>query len=119
MSPGEIALFVVLVPSLVAAVFIVAAGWAARRAGIAASGPASGALALGAGAIASFLGNSPPAFPPIEVTDRIPWLVLAACLLGLCESIRPGPGWTRWENRLLLILLTMALILGPVLGPDW
>lgn len=121
MSTREIALFVLFVPAMVAAVVVAVAGWAGRRVGIAGSGPASVAIAIaiGAGAIASHLGNAPPHFPPIEVTDRIPWLVLAATLLGLCESIRPSPGWARWENRLLLTLLAMALILGPVLGPDW
>jgi hypothetical protein len=119
MSPLEMALYVVLVPSLVAAITVAAAGWLGRRLGIAGSGQASVALALGLGEIAAQLGNALPAFPPIEVTHRIPWLVLAATLLGLCESVRPSPGWARWENRLLLILLTLAMVLGPVVGEDW
>jgi hypothetical protein len=119
MSPLGMALFVLVVPSLVAAVTLAAAGWAGRRLGLSGGGQAAVALALGAGAIAAQVGNAPPAFPPIEVTDRIPWLVLAAVLLGLCESVRPSPGWARWENRLLLTLLTMGLVLGPVLGENW
>src|SRR4051794_32643474 len=119
MSPQEIGLFVVLVPALVAAAVVAASGWVGRRVGIAASGPASVALALGAGEFAAHAGSLPLSFPPLEVTERIPYLVLAATLLGLCESIRPAPGWARWENRLLLTLLTLGLILGPVLGPDW
>jgi hypothetical protein len=119
MSPWEITLFVVIVPALVAAVTVAAAGWAFRCVGVAGSGPAAVALALGAGEIAAHGVNAMPAFPPVEVTDRIPWLVLAALLLGICESIRPSPGWARWENRMLLILLAMGLILGPVLGATW
>jgi hypothetical protein len=119
MSPLGMALSVLVVPSLVAAVTLAAAGWAGRRLGLSGGGQAAVALALGAGAIAAQVGNAPPAFPPIEVTDRIPWLVVAAVLLGLCESVRPSPGWARWENRLLLTLLTMGLVLGPVLGENW
>jgi hypothetical protein len=98
---------------------LTAAGWAGRRAGLAGSGQAAVALALGAGVLAAQFHFAPPAFPPIEVTDRIPWLVALAMLLGVCESVRPSPGWARWENRLLLTLLTLGLILGPVLGADW
>src|SRR4051812_2185883 len=116
MSPLEMTLFVLVVPALVAAVTLAAAGWAGRRLGLPGSGPAAVALALGVGALAAQLGNAPPAFPPLDVTDRLPWLVTAATLLGLCESVRPGPAWTRWENRLLLTLLTLGLVLGPVLG---
>jgi hypothetical protein len=119
MSPLGMALFVLIVPSLAAAVTLAAAEWAGRRLGLSGGGQAAVALALGAGAVAAQLGNAPPAFPPVEVTDRIPWLVLAAVLLGLCESLRPSPGWARWENRLLLAVLTIGLILGPVLGESW
>jgi hypothetical protein len=111
--------FVLIVPALVAALTAVLAGWAGHRVGMAGSGSSAVALALGAGELTAHLVNARPAFPPIDVTDRIPWLVLAALLLGLCESIRPSPAWARWENRLLLVLLTLGLVLGPVLGPGW
>jgi hypothetical protein len=119
MSPLEMALFVLVVPALAAAVMLTAAGWAGRRAGLAGSGQAAVALALGAGVLAAQFHFAPPSFPPIEVTDRIPWLVAVAMLLGVCESVRPSPGWARWENRLLLTVLALGLILGPVLGADW
>jgi hypothetical protein len=120
MSPlVEMAWFVVVVPALAAAVTLVAAGWVGRRAGLAGGDQAAVALGLGAGALAAQLVNARPAFPPVEVTDRIPWIVAAAMLLGLCESVRPSPGWARWENRLLLTALVLGLILGPVLGEDW
>jgi hypothetical protein len=119
MSPTTMVVYVLLAPALAAAVAASLVGWLGRRLGVAWGGAAAVALALGAGELAAHLANARPAFPPIDVTDRIPWLVLTALLLGLCESIRPAPGWARWENRLLLVLLTLGLLLGPVLGPDW
>ena len=57
-----------------------------------------------------------PAFPPTDVPDRVPWLGLVAIVLGLLESIRPGPGWTRWENRLIVTALTLWAVFGPVVA---
>ena len=121
MEPLELLLFVVVVPALVAAFLVVLAGWAGRRAGLAGAGQAAVALAARrAGAIAAQLAIARPAFPPIEVTDRIPWLVLAAVLLGMFESIHPSPAWARWENRVLLaVLLLWAVLVEPVLKADW
>ena len=119
MSPLNLLLFVVVVPALVAALLAVMAGWAGRRAGVPGAAQAAVALALGAGVIAACLGIAWPTFPPIDVTHRIPWLVLAAVLLGFFESIHPSPAWARWENRLLLAVLVLGVILGPVLGADW
>jgi hypothetical protein len=120
MSPLDLLLFVVVVPAVVAALLVVMFGWAGRQAGVAGAGPAAIALALGAGAIAAQVAIAGPAFPPIEVTDRIPWLVLAAVVLGLCESIHPSPAWARWENRLLLgVLVVWAVLAEPVLKADW
>jgi hypothetical protein len=79
------------------------------------------ALALGAGYMVFHTVIARPAFPPVEVTDRVPWIVLAASALGLLESAFPGPAWTRWENRMIVSALTLGLILGPVLAnePEW
>jgi hypothetical protein len=115
----EMALKVVLLPGVLAGVLALAAALAGRRAGLTGAGPAAVALALGAAVLAAQVVNARPAFPPVDVTDRIPYLVLAATLLGLCEALRPAPGWARWENRLLLTLLVLGAILAPVLGPDW
>jgi len=49
-SPLDLALYVAIVPALVAAITLTVAGWAGRRAGIAGSGPAAVALALALGA---------------------------------------------------------------------
>jgi hypothetical protein len=119
MSPLNLLLYMVAVPAVVAALLVVLAGWAGRRVGLTGAGQAAVALALGAGAIAAQLGIARPAFPPIEVTDRVPWLVVAAVLLGVFESIHPSPAWARWENRVLLAVLVLGVVLGPVLSDDW
>jgi hypothetical protein len=119
MSPLYLLLYVVVVPALVAALLVVVAGWAGRRAGLAGAGQAAVALALGAGTIAACFGIARPTFPPIDVTHRIPWLVLSAVLLGLFESIQPSPAWARWENRLLLAVLVLGVVLEPVRREDW
>jgi hypothetical protein len=74
------------------------------------------ALALGAGYFAYHYGMAHPAFPPVDVTDRIAWLALASMVLGFFESIWPGPGWTRWENRVLVTALVLGAMLSPVLA---
>jgi hypothetical protein len=74
------------------------------------------ALALGAGYFLYHQATAHPSFPPSDVTDRIAWLALPAMILGICESIWPGPGWTRWENRLIVIGLVLGAMLGPVMG---
>jgi hypothetical protein len=109
------ALNVLVVPFVVSALVLAASRWAFRRAGMSGAGPAAAVLGLGAGYLAGHLAAARPAFPPIEVTDRVPWLAAASALLGLLESARPAPGWARWENRLLLTALVMAVVLGPVL----
>ncbi len=57
--------------------------------------------------------------PPIDAYDWIPWLALAAMILGGLDSVRPCPGWARWENRLLLTALTLWLLLRPLLEGTW
>ncbi len=119
MLPLDLLIFVVVVPASIAAVTVAVAGWAGHRIGAADAGRAAVAVALGAGAIAAQIGIAVPAFPPREVNDWLPWLVLAAMLLGLLESTHPSPAWARWENRLLLAILVLGVVLRPVLGPDW
>jgi hypothetical protein len=117
----EMALFVLVLPALVAGVVAGVGRLVATRTRIAAGAPASVALALGAAVLAARLGTAPlpRQFPPIDVTDWIPVIVLVAMLLGLCESLRPSPAWARWENRVLLALLVLRLILGPLPDVDW
>jgi hypothetical protein len=119
MDPLDLFLFVVVVPALVAAITAVVVGFSARRLGFAGAGQAAVALALGAGTLAAQCAMAWPRVPPIEVTDRLPWLVGVVMVLGLLESTHPSPAWARWENRLLVAVLLLALVLGPILGPEW
>jgi hypothetical protein len=119
MEPLNLVLFVVVVPALVAAVTTTVVGFSARRLGFAGAGQAAVALALGAGTLAAQFAVAWPHVPPIEVTDRLPWLVGVLMLLGLLESTHPSPAWARWENRVLVAILLLALVLGPVVGPEW
>jgi hypothetical protein len=52
----------------------------------------------------------------MDVTDRIAWLALASMVLGIFEASWPGPGWTRWENRVLVTALILGAMLEPVLA---
>lgn len=103
--------------AILIALLALAASWAiGRRSGRESWLHWGPALALGAGYVVFHTMISRPAFPPVEVTDRVPWIALAAMVFGLLESATPGPAWTRWENRLLLAALTLGLVLGPVLA---
>jgi hypothetical protein len=70
---------------------------------------------VGAGYFAWQCAVARPAFPPMDVADRIPWLGLLGLVLGLFESLAPGPFWTRWENRLVVVGVILWATLGPVL----
>jgi hypothetical protein len=103
--------------AIMTALVALAASWAiGRRSGRESWLHWGPALAIGAGYVVFHTMISRPAFPPVEVTDRVPWIALGAMVLGLLESACPGPAWTRWENRLLLSALTLGLVLGPVLA---
>jgi hypothetical protein len=60
-----------------------------------------------------------PSIPPLNATDWLPWLALAAMVLGLLESLWPSPAWARWENRLLLVGATLWLLIGPLYQSLW
>ena len=120
----------------VAAIVLVVSGliaWSVRRrAGGAAPGRATGrwgpALALGTayalghaaiqGWIALHQWPSPP-WPPLDATDWLPWVALAAMGLGLLEATWPGPAWSRWENRLLLTGGMLWLLLSSQFEARW
>jgi hypothetical protein len=110
------ALAAFLMPFVVGGVILALARWVFRRVGVAGGDRAAAALAIGSGYIAGHAAIALPAFPPLEVTDRIPFLVAFATLLGFLDSVWPSPAWVRWENRLLLTALVLGAILGPVLA---
>jgi hypothetical protein len=71
-------------------------------------------IGLGLGYIIGHVALAWPAFPPIDVTDRLPWLALAAMVVGLLESLWPISNRLRWATRLSLLALTLLAILGPI-----
>ena len=89
---------------------LAAAEWSTRGDSLWA-GPAIGlAYIAGQAAIAR------PSFPPVDVTDRIPWLALAAMLLAVAEAIWPFAARLRFLGRTLLLTLILGLMLGPVIS---
>jgi hypothetical protein len=110
MSPIEIGLHALALPFAVALVTIAILRPFVRLTKIDGAERAAVALGIGAGYLAA---HAAVAWPSGDVTDRIPFVALAAILLGVFESLRPAPAWAHWENRLLLT----ALVIGSVLGP--
>jgi hypothetical protein len=83
-------------------------------------------LALGIGYALGHAGASEwltsgelPPIPPLNATDWLPWLALVAMIVGLVEALWPSPAWARWENRLLLTVATLWLLIGPIYRSLW
>ncbi len=76
------------------------------------------APAVGFAYIATQAAVALPAFPPVEVTDRIPWLALAATVLAVAEPVLALAPWIRLTGRSLLLILSLGLMLGPVVRAD-
>jgi hypothetical protein len=115
MSPLEILLHALGIPFAAALVVIAVLRPLLRLARIEAADRVAVALGIGVGYLAGHAAVAwPSAFPPVEVTDRIPFVVLVAILLGLLESAWPSPAWARWENRFLLTALVLGVVLGPL-----
>lgn len=89
---------------------LAAAKWSTRGDSLWA-GPAIG-LAYTAGQAAIAM----PSFPPLDVTDRIPWIALAAMLLALAEATWPFAPRLRLLGRALLLTLILGTMLGPVIS---
>ena len=60
-------------------------------------------LAIGLAYIAGQAAVARPAFPPVEVTDRIPWLALAATVLAVAEAVWALAPWVRLFGRSLFV----------------
>ena len=102
-------------PAILSAAIFLVFGWAFRRLGIERAERAAAGLAVGLGFIAAHCALAMPGFPPLDVTDRIPWIVGLALLLELAEALSPAPLWSRLENRIIVIALAIGAILGPIL----
>lgn len=92
-----------------------AALFAAYRTGPRSIGPRALGLSVGLGCVSGMLGQGwPPPFPPIDVTDRTPWLALAAMIVVAIAG--GGPAWLRRIGLALLAVGVYLAILGPILG---
>lgn len=111
--------FGVVVPALVAASLMTVFHVLGRRLGLKNRNGLGMALGLGLGNLAGDAGVFWPSWPPLDVTDRIPFLAIAALVLALVEVSRPVGTWMAWGNRIVLTGLTLVAILGPAFGATW
>lgn len=118
-SPLSAFLLGVLLPALVTAAVLMAVWRVGRRLDLKARGGLAVALALGLGDLAGHLGVAWPAWPPSEVTDRIPLLVGVAIVAAVFEVLGPARGWMTWANRAIVSGLTTVAIVGPAFGEMW
>ncbi|SIN73317.1 hypothetical protein SAMN05444166_0514 [Singulisphaera sp. GP187] len=119
-SPLSIILFGVLLPALATVTVLIAAWRVGRRLDLKVRGGLAVALALGLGDLAGHLGVAWPAWPPSEVTDRIPILVGVAILAALVAVLGgPGRRWLSWVNRAVVSGVTIAVIVSPAFGEAW
>src|SRR5690349_3571984 len=114
----------VVVPALVAATTMALVLAAGRRLDGAFRFGLAITLGLGLGVLAGHVAVSWPAWPswpPSDVTDRIPYLVLAAILLALVVVVVPArfQTATAWGGRVVLTAVVLTAILGPIYGESW
>ncbi len=72
--------------------------------------------AIGLGYIAGHAAFARPSFPPVDVTDRIPWIALVAILLAIAEALELPDLRLRFFGRSLLLILIVCAMLGPVIS---
>jgi hypothetical protein len=75
-----------------------------------------GGPAIGLAFIAGQAVIAMPSFPPVDVTDRIPWLAMVAILLAVAEATWSFAPWQRFVGRAILLTLILGLMLGPVIS---
>ncbi|WP_406699366.1 hypothetical protein V5E97_10905 [Singulisphaera sp. Ch08] len=118
-SPLSAFLFGFLLPALVTVTLLAVVWRAGRPRDVKVRGALAVALALGLGDLAGHLGVAWPAWPPSEVTDRIPLLVVVAILSAALEVVGPARRWLSWGNRVVVSGITTAAIVGPAFGETW
>lgn len=115
MLPVVLLVTTLAVPAVVAALVFVGSRRLARRAVSAAGEDASVPLALGLGYAAAQASSAWPAFPPIDVTDRVVWLALVSVISGVVAAVAV-PRLLRWGNALGLAALVIGGVVGPIFG---
>ncbi len=109
-------LIAMALPALVAGATIGLGRALGTRVALIRCGLLSTGSAIGLAYIAGQAAIARPSFPPVDVTDRLPWLALAAMLVAAAEAIWPHAFWLRFLGRALLLSLVFGLMLGPVLS---
>lgn len=111
----------VVLPAVAAAAVLLAAWRPWRKAASPTGTIGAGALAIGLAYAAGYAGlvGWPP-FPPVEASQWIVYLQLAAVGLFLLERMtsRP-PNWLRWGFRIGLVAVSLVLILRPMMTYSW
>ncbi len=110
------ALLVVLLALALSAGLSALAARSSRRRSDPGDGPWWGALAVGLGYVVAHCAVATPSFPPFDVTDRIPFLALAAAVVAAFLAGGRGVLWARIVGSLGLAVLVSLVMLGPVLG---
>ncbi len=93
---------------------VVAAAAAGLRRGLGTSERSSrgdstwSAITIGLAYIGAQAAIARPAFPPVEVTDRIPWLALAAIALAVAHSVLALAPWMRLAGWSLMLILSLG-----------
>jgi hypothetical protein len=113
MPLGEWAVSGLVIPFLAA--FAVAAltrsrgaGWGGRL------WSAWSALAIGLGYLAGHVAVARPAVPPLDVTDRVPWIVAVAIVLAIASTTGSGGPRRLWLVRGAIALVIVAALFEPV-----
>ena len=74
------------------------------------------ALLVGLAYVAGHAVIACPAFPPIDVTDRIAWLAAIATVLAALEAAFSGPAWLQLAGRAVLLAIVIGTMLGPLIA---
>lgn len=76
--------------------------------------------ALGLGYLAGHVAIAGlPSMPPLDTTQGLVYLVLAALILGLLEARLAADGLGRWISRLALVAVLLGLTLHPLIRHQW
>jgi hypothetical protein len=115
MPVSPTAVVAVLLAMALAAGLSALAARALRREGFA---PWWGALAVGLAYALGHAGVATPAFPPADVTDRVPIVALVGAVVAAALAGRRDVLWARVVGYLGLAVLAYVVMLGPVLGAE-
>jgi len=108
-----------VVPVAVTALVLLGIWWGGRRLSPATRMGVAVGSALGVGDLAGHFGIAWPGWPPTDVTDRVPFLVMAGLLAAWLNAVRPGKWFDAWIIRVVFSLTTALVIVEPVFSDAW